>query len=92
MTRLPIVIRFLYTYPQPVTPKTGSAPWSNFNRYGWSIFARRQQQRRVTASFRRADGRSLHLRKATRPETELAEIYQALNLDPLPGGVQKTIV
>jgi len=40
---LPLVIRFLYTYPQPVTPKTGSAPWSNFNRYGWSIFARRQQ-------------------------------------------------
>ena len=36
-------IRFLYTYPQPVIPKTGSAPWSNFNRYGWSIFSRRQQ-------------------------------------------------
>jgi hypothetical protein len=47
-------------------------------------------------SFRRADGRSLHVRKATRPETELAEIYQSLNLNlnlnPLPGGVQKTIV
>jgi hypothetical protein len=39
----PIAIRFIYTYPQPVTAKTGSAPWSNFNRYGWSIFARRQQ-------------------------------------------------
>ncbi|MCQ8106438.1 hypothetical protein NP590_20235 [Methylomonas sp. SURF-2] len=49
-------------------------------------------QRRVSASFRRADGRSLHVRKATRPETELAEIYQALNLNPLPGGVQKTII
>lgn len=49
-------------------------------------------QRRITASFRRADGGSLHVRKATRPETELAEIYQALNLNPLPGGVQKTIV
>jgi hypothetical protein len=43
MARLPIVIRFLYTYPQPVTPKTGFVPWSNFNRYGWSIFFRRQQ-------------------------------------------------
>ncbi len=49
-------------------------------------------QRRITAAFRRADGRSLHVRKATRPETELAEIYHALNLNPLPGGVQKTIV
>lgn len=46
----------------------------------------------ITASFQRTDGRSLHVRKATRPETELAEIYQALNLNPLPGGVQKTIV
>jgi len=43
-------------------------------------------------SFQRADGGALHIRKATRPETELAAIYQALNLDPLPGGVQKTYV
>jgi hypothetical protein len=49
-------------------------------------------QRRVTASFQRAEGGALHIRKATRPEPELAAIYQALNLDPLPGGVQKTIV
>lgn len=49
-------------------------------------------QQRVTASFRRADGGALHIRKATRPETELAAIYQALNLDPLPGGLQKTYV
>lgn len=49
-------------------------------------------QRRVTASFRRADGGALHVRKATRPESALAAIYQALNIDPLPGGVQKTVV
>jgi len=49
-------------------------------------------QRRITVSFQRADGRSLHVRKATRPETELAKIYQALTLNPLPGGVQKTII
>jgi len=49
-------------------------------------------QRRVTASFQRAEGGALHIRKATRPEPELAAIYQALNLDPLPGGVQKTTV
>ncbi len=47
-------------------------------------------QQRVTASFQRANGGALHIRKATRPEPELAAIYQALNLDPLPGGVQKT--
>ena len=49
-------------------------------------------QQRVTASFRCADGRTLHVRKATRPEPELAAIYQALSLDPLPGGVIKTYV
>jgi len=49
-------------------------------------------QQRVTASFQRANGGALHIRKATRPETELAAIYQALNLDPMPGGVQKTYV
>lgn len=49
-------------------------------------------QQRVTASFRCADGRTLHVRKATRPEPELAAIYQALNLDPLSGGVIKTFV
>jgi hypothetical protein len=49
-------------------------------------------QRRVTASFLRADGGALHVRKATRPEPELLALYKALALDPLPGGVQKTYV
>ena len=49
-------------------------------------------QQRVTASFQRAEGGALPIRKATRPEAELAAIYLALNLDPLPGGVQKTTV
>ena len=49
-------------------------------------------QCRVTASFRRADGRALHVRKATRAEPEQLAIYRALNLDSAPGGVCKTIV
>lgn len=48
-------------------------------------------QRRVTASFTQRDGRTLHVRKATRPEPDLVRIYDALGLDPLPGGVQKLI-
>jgi len=46
-------------------------------------------QQRVTVSFRRADSGTLHVRKATRPEPALAAIYQALTIDPLPGGVKK---
>ena len=49
-------------------------------------------QCRVTASFRRADGRALHVRKATRAEPEQLAIYRALNLNSAPGGVCKTIV
>jgi len=43
-------------------------------------------QQRVTASFQRAHGGALHIRKTTRPEPEQAANYQALNLDTLPGG------
>ena len=48
-------------------------------------------QRRVTASFTQKDGRTLHVRKTTRPEPDLVRIYDALGLAHLPGGVQKLI-
>jgi hypothetical protein len=47
---------------------------------------------RVTASFRRDEGRALPVRKATRAEPEQLAIYRALNLDFAPGGVCKIIV
>ena len=49
-------------------------------------------QCRVTASFRRADGKVLHVRKATRAEPEQMSIYRALKVNPAPGGVSKTII
>jgi transposase len=49
-------------------------------------------QCRVTATFKRADGRTLHVRKATRAEPEALAIYQALNLNSMPGGIVKMIV
>jgi transposase len=51
-----------------------------------------ESQCRVTATFRRADGRTLHVRKATRTEPDALAIYQALNLNPAPGGIVKMIV
>ena len=48
-------------------------------------------QCRVTASFRRADGKALHVRKATRAEPEQMAIYRALKVNPAPGGISKTI-
>ena len=49
-------------------------------------------QQRVTVTFRRKDGRTLHVRKATRAEPDQRAIYDALGVDPAPGGVRKMIV
>ena len=49
-------------------------------------------QQRVTATFRRPDGRTLHVRTATQAEPEQRAIYHALGIDPQPGGVRKTTI
>ena len=49
-------------------------------------------QQRVTATFRRADGRTLHVRTATAVEPGQKAIYDALGVDPDPGGTRKTVV
>ena len=49
-------------------------------------------QQRVTATFRRKDGRTLHVRKATRAEPRQQSIYQMLGADPAAGGIRKMIV
>ena len=49
-------------------------------------------QQRVTSTFKRADQLTLHVRKATRVEPEQLIIYQALDLNPAPGGVKKMVV
>ena len=49
-------------------------------------------QQRVTATFRRPDGRTLHVRTATQAEPGQRDIYDALGVDPHPGGVRKTLI
>ena len=49
-------------------------------------------QQRVTATFRRADGRTLHVRTATVAEPAQKAIYDALGIDPSPGGTRRTVV
>lgn len=49
-------------------------------------------QQRITATFRRPDGRALHVRKATRAEPDQRAIYEALGIDTAPGGIKKMIV
>jgi len=49
-------------------------------------------QSRVAVTFRREDGRTLNVRKATRPEPEQRTIYDALGMHGTPGGVKKLVV
>ena len=48
-------------------------------------------QRRVTRSLRRKDGRTIHVRKSTVAEPALMALYQALAINPAPGGT-KTLI
>ena len=48
-------------------------------------------QQRVTASFSQRDGQTLNIRKATKAEKELSDIYEALGITAAPGGVKKMI-
>ena len=49
-------------------------------------------QVRITATFRRPDGRALHVRKASRAEPEQRAIYDMLGMNAAPGGIKKMIV
>jgi transposase len=49
------------------------------------------RQQRVTASMRRVDGCTVHVRKATLAEPDALAIYKALGIDPAPGGTRKLI-
>ena len=48
-------------------------------------------QRRVTRSLQSKDGRAIHVRKSTVAEPPLMALYQALAMNPAPGGTKKLI-
>ncbi|TNF97697.1 MAG: hypothetical protein EP297_10100 [Gammaproteobacteria bacterium] len=49
-------------------------------------------QDRVTRELRLADGRTLHVRKATRPEPRQQTIYDALAIADRSGKTEKTVI
>ncbi len=51
-----------------------------------------QGQDRVTVELKLADGKTLHLRKATRPEPRQQVIYDALGIADRPGKTERTII
>ena len=59
----------------------------------WTMLRRiLKGQQRITATLRRAGGRTLHVRKATRAEPPQQAIYDALGTGSAPGGISKTVV
>ena len=49
-------------------------------------------QRRVTATLQRRDGRTVHVRKATRPQPRHQTLGTLLKLDPNPGRTHRVLV
>ena len=62
-----------------------TASWTTLRR----ILGGRQ---RVTATFKRDDGRALHVRKATRPEPQQRAILDALGIASSAGGTHQALV
>ena len=49
-------------------------------------------QQRITTTLQRRDGRTVHVRKATRPEPHQQTIARILGLSANPGGTQRSVI
>ena len=49
-------------------------------------------QQRITTTLQRRDGRTVHVREATRPEPHQQTIVKILGLSANPGGTQRTVI
>jgi transposase len=49
-------------------------------------------QQRITTTLRRRDGRTVHVRKATRPEPQQQKICEILGLPANPGGTHRVVI
>ena len=49
-------------------------------------------QVRITATLKRRDGRTVHVRKASRPEPQQQRICSALELSANPGGTHQAVI
>ena len=49
-------------------------------------------QQRITTTLQRRDGRTVHVRKATRPEPHQQTIVKILGLSANPGGTQRSVI
>ncbi|MCY4454217.1 MAG: transposase, partial [Immundisolibacterales bacterium] len=78
-----------YQLAQVIRPRLRAAG----DNAGWTTLRRiLQGQQRFTATFARADGRTVHVRNPTRAEPPQRATCDALGINAEPGGTRKTIV
>lgn len=59
----------------------------------WQTIRRTMEnQQRITVTLQREDGKTIHLRKATKAEPQQVAIYKMLGISPQPGGIKKTLI
>ena len=59
----------------------------------WQTIRRTMEnQQRITVILQREDGKTIHLRKASKAEPQQSIIYKMLGISAQPGGIKKTLV
>ena len=59
----------------------------------WQTIRRSMEnQQRMTVILKREDGKTIHLRKATKADPQQSAVYKMLGISAQPGGVKKTLV
>jgi transposase len=80
-----IAYHLVQTLRHPLKAKRINDSWQTIRR-------KMENQQRVTVILQREDGKTIHLRKATKAEPEQRGIYQALGISASPGGIKKTLI
>jgi transposase len=59
----------------------------------WQTIRRKvENQQRITVTLQREDGKTIHLRKATKAEPQQSDLYKMLGISEQPGGIKKTLI
>ncbi|MCP4342612.1 MAG: IS1634 family transposase [Desulfobulbaceae bacterium] len=59
----------------------------------WQTIRRTMEnQQRMTVILKREDGKTIHLRKATKADPEQSNLYKILGITAQPGGVKRTLI
>jgi hypothetical protein len=55
-----------------------------------TIRPKMENQQRITVTLQREDGKTIHLRKATKADPQQSTLYNLLGISAQPGGIKRT--